>query len=60
MKGLIQVTAKKGRKTLSSEVYGDTENEETLKSRLMNRYKVVHGERPQWNILSVKLNKIIK
>ena len=26
---------------------------------LMNRYKVVHGERPQWKITSVKLNKII-
>ena len=59
MKGLIQVTATKGKKTLSSEVYGDTEDKDTLKARLMNRYKVVHGERPQWNITSVKLNKVI-
>ncbi len=60
MKGLIEVTATKGKKTLSSEVYGDTENEETLKARLMNRYKVVHGERPQWKVTNIKLNKIIQ
>lgn len=59
MKGLIQITAQKGRKTISSEVYGDTDDEETLKARLMNRHKVVHGERPQWKVTSVKLNKVI-
>ena len=37
MKGLIQITATKGRKTISDEVYGNISEVETLKARLMNR-----------------------
>jgi len=60
LKGLIQVTATKGKKKLSSEVYGDTEDEDTLKARLMNNHKIIHGERPQWKVTNIKLNKVIQ
>ena len=43
MKGLYQVTAQKGKRILSSEVYGDSEDKDSLFARLMNRHKIVHS-----------------
>ena len=59
MKGLIQITAAKGRKIISSEVYGDLAYQSTLLGRLMNRHKIIHSERNLWKILDVKLIKQI-
>jgi hypothetical protein len=57
MKGLYQVTATKGRKTISSEVYGDSNDKDSLLARLMNRHKILHSQRPLFKILEIKLNK---
>ncbi len=57
MIGLIQVTATKGRKTISGEVYGNLSEVDTLKSRLMNRNKIVHSERSSWKVDNIKMNK---
>ena len=38
MKGLIQVTATKGGRTITSEVFGDMGDKETLFGQLMNRH----------------------
>ena len=63
MKGLIQVTASKGtkknKKFVTSQVYGDLEDEATLKGRLMNRHKIIHGEREKWTLEEVVMNKEI-
>lgn len=60
MIGLIQVTATKGRKTISNEVYGNLLDVDTLKARLMNRNKIVHSERPAWKVDNIKMNKEIE
>jgi hypothetical protein len=60
LRGLIQVTATKGHKTITAEVFGTTECTETLFARLMNRNKIVHAERPKWKLLDVKLNREIE
>lgn len=57
MKGLYKVTAQKGRKTISSEVYGDSEDKDSLFARLMNRHKIIHSQRPLFKITEIKLNK---
>jgi hypothetical protein len=57
MKGLYQVTAQKGKKIISSEVYGDSGDKDSLFARLMNRHKIVHSQRPLFNIIEIKLNK---
>ncbi len=63
MRGLIQVTASKGtkknKKFVTSQVYGDIEDEDTLKGRLMNRHKIVHGDRPKWELTDIIMNKEI-
>ncbi len=59
MKGLIQVTATKGGKTIASEVYGDLANKQVLFARLMNRNKILHSNRHLWKITEVKLIKEI-
>ena len=59
MKGLIQVTATKGGKIISSEVYGDLSNKQVLFSRLMNRNKILHSNRYLWKLTEVKLIKEI-
>ena len=59
MKGLIKITAAKGIKIISSEVYGDLAYQSTLLGRLMNRHKIIHSERNLWKILDVKLIKQI-
>jgi hypothetical protein len=59
MKGLIQVTATKGGKTITAEVYGNMNEKDVLFSRLMNRYKIVYRERYLWKLSSVKLNEVI-
>ena len=59
MKGLIQVTATKGGKTITSEVYGDLANKQVLFARLMNRNKILHSNRHLWKITEVKLIKEI-
>lgn len=59
MKGLIQVTATKGGKTISSEVYGDLANKQVLFARLMNRNKILHSDRHLWKLTEVKLIKEI-
>ncbi|MDB4789583.1 SNF2-related protein [Verrucomicrobiales bacterium] len=57
MKGLYQVTAQKGKRILSSEVYGDSDDEDSLFSRLMNRHKIIHSQRPLFKLMDIKLNK---
>jgi hypothetical protein len=57
MKGLYQVTAQKGRRIISSEVYGDSDDKDTLFARLMNRHKIVHSQRPLFKVIEIKLNK---
>jgi hypothetical protein len=57
MRGLIQVTATKGGKTITSEVYGDLADKQTLFDRLMNRHKIVHNERHLWKLSSVVINE---
>ena len=59
MKGLIQVTATKGGKTITSEVYGDLADKQTLFDRLMNRHKIVHNERHLWKMSRVVINEEI-
>jgi len=59
MKGLIQVTATKGGKTITAEVYGNMNEKDVLFIRLMNRYKIVHRERYLWKLSSVKLNEVV-
>ena len=57
MKGLIQVTATKGGRTITSEVFGDMGEKETLFGQLMNRHKIVHNERHLWKLSSVVINE---
>ena len=57
MKGLYQVTAQKGKRILSSEVYGDSDDKDSLFSRLMNRHKIIHSDRPKFKLTDIKLNK---
>ncbi len=57
MKGLYQVTAQKGKRILSSEVYGDSDDEDSLFSRLMNRHKIIHSQRTLFKLTDIKLNK---
>jgi hypothetical protein len=59
MKGLIQVTATKGGKTITEDVYGDLADKEGLFARLMNRHKVLHSQRLLWKLSEVKLIKEI-
>ena len=57
MKGLYKVTAKKGVKIISSQVYGDSIEQDTLFARVMNRHKIIHSERPKWKTIEVELIK---
>lgn len=57
MKGLYQVTAQKGKRILSSEVYGDSDDKDSLFSRLMNRHKIIHSQRTLFKLTDIKLNK---
>jgi len=59
MKGLIKVTATKGGKTITSNVYGDLANKQVLFGRLMNRHKVLQRDRNLWKLTDVKLIKEI-
>jgi hypothetical protein len=59
MKGLIEVTATKGGKTITEDVYGDLADNEGLFARLMNRHKVLHSQRLLWKLSEVKLIKEI-
>ena len=59
MKGLIKVTATKGGKTITSNVYGDLANKQVLFARLMNHNKVLHRDRNLWKLTDVKLIKEI-
>jgi len=57
MKGLYQITAQKGKKIISSEVYGDSDDKDSLFARLMNRHKVLHSQRLLFKVTEIKLNK---
>lgn len=59
MKGLYQVTARRGGKLVTSEVYGNIAEKETLFNRLMSRHKIPHSRRNEWKLQDVKLNKEI-
>ena len=59
MTGLIQVTAKRHKKIMSSEIFGDIDKPDVLLARLMNRHKIVHGDRPKWELTDIKMNKEI-
>ena len=59
MTGLIQVTAISGYKIASAEVFGDIDKPDILLARLMNRNKIVHGDRPKWKLVSADMNKEI-
>ena len=60
MKGLIQVTATRGGKIITSEVYGDLSKKQILFERLLNRHKIIHSERNLWKLSEVRLNQEIK
>ena len=60
MKGVIEVTATKGGKTIEGEVFGSLADKETLFSRLMNHKKIIHSQRNLWKLTNVKLIKEIK
>jgi|TARA_R110000744_G_scaffold140828_1_gene252142 hypothetical protein len=55
MKGVYQVMATKGGKTITSEVFGSLAEKGTLFARLMNRHKIMHSERNLWKLSSVTL-----
>jgi len=59
MKGLYQVTAMRAKKIISSEVYGNIAEKETLFNRLMTRHKISHARRHEWKLQNIKLNKEI-
>lgn len=59
MKGLIEVTASKGGKTISDTVFGDMGEKDVLFSRLMNRKKIVHKDRVFWKLTNIELIKKI-
>jgi len=60
MKGLIQVTATKGKMTITAEVYGDLHQKESLLGILLNRNKILHIDRHLWKVKEIKLNKEIR
>jgi hypothetical protein len=60
MKGLIEVTATKGGKTITEDVYGDLADKAGLFAKVMNRHKVLHSQRILWKLTNVKLLKEIK
>ena len=57
MRGLIQVTATKGGRTITTEVFGDLADRENLFGLLMNRHKINHSERNLWKLSSVVINE---
>ena len=59
MKGLYQVTAMRAKKVISSEVYGNIAEKDTLFNRLMSIHKIPHTRRNEWKLQEVKLNKKI-
>ena len=59
MKGLYQVTAMRAKKIISSEVYGNIAEKETLFNRLMSLHKIPHTRRHEWKLQEIKLNKEI-
>tara|TARA_R110002153_G_scaffold184588_1_gene337784 strand:- start:276 stop:464 length:189 start_codon:yes stop_codon:yes gene_type:complete len=59
MKGIIEVTATRGGKTIEGEVYGDLAERDKLFARLMNKHKVIHSQRLLWKLSNVKLIKEI-
>tara|TARA_R110000803_G_scaffold177813_4_gene240235 strand:+ start:35 stop:220 length:186 start_codon:yes stop_codon:yes gene_type:complete len=59
MKGVYQVTATKGGKTITSEVFGSLAEKETLFATLMNRHKILHSYRNLWKLSSITLIKPI-
>jgi len=60
MRGVIEVTATKGGKTMIGEVYGSMADKAALFSRLMNKNKILHAQRLLWRLTNVKLIKEIK
>ena len=61
MKGLFQITATKGKKIITAEVFGDTDKpDEVVLEILLNRHKILHKDRPLWTLKEIKLNKEIK
>lgn len=59
MKGLYQVTAMRAKKIISSEVYGNIAEKDTLFNRLMSIHKIPHTRRNEWKLQDIKLNKEI-
>jgi len=59
MKGLYQVTAMRANKIISSEVYGNIAEKDTLFTRLMSIHKIPHTRRNEWKLQDIKLNKEI-
>jgi len=59
MKGVYEITATKGGKSITSEVYGSLSDKDALFQRLMNRHKILHSQRYLWKIASTNLVKKI-
>ena len=57
MRGVYQVTATKGGKTITSEIVGSLAEKDTLFARLMNRHKILHSNRHLWKLSEVKVIK---
>jgi len=59
MKGVYEITATKGGKSITSEVFGSLADKEGLFQRLMNRHKILHSDRHLWKMTSTNLVKQI-
>jgi len=59
LKGLYKVSARRANKIITSEVYGNIAEKETLFNRLMSRHKIPHSRRHEWKLQETKLNKQI-
>ena len=59
MKGVIEVTATRGGKTIEGEVFGSLADRDKLFARLMNKHKIIHSQRLLWKLTNVKLIKEI-
>ena len=59
MKGLYQVTAMRAKKIISSEVYGNIAEKDTLFNRLMRNHNIKDKKWQEWRLQDIKLNKEI-
>ena len=59
MKGLYQVTARRAGREITSEVYGNIADKQTLFIRLMRNHNIKDKKWQEWRLQDIKLNKEI-